>query len=122
LKLDPDLDSLIGIAASGRTPYVLSCLRYARTLGCLAIGVACSNPSVMGNSGHVDFMIAPVTGAKVVTGSTRMKAGTATKLVLNMLSTGTMIKTGKTYGNMVSPLDTRASYYFVQVKSIVDTV
>lgn len=76
----------------------------------------------MGNSGHVDFMIAPATGAEVVTGSTRMKAGTATKLVLNMLSTGTMIKTGKTFGNMVSPLDTRAGYYFVQVKSIVDTV
>lgn len=108
LKLDPDFDSLIGIAASGRTPFVLSSLRYAKNLGCLTIGVACSSPSAMGNSGHVDFMIAPVTGAEVVTGSTRMKAGTATKLVLNMLSTGSMIRTGKTFGNMVCCLNSRA--------------
>lgn len=55
----------------------------------------------MNTSGNVDFMISPIVGPEVVTGSTRMKAGTATKLVLNMLSTGTMIRTGKAYGNMV---------------------
>lgn len=102
LNLDPELDSLIGIAASGRTPYVLGCLEYAkRKVGCVTIGVACSTPSGMSKSGVVDYMIEAVTGPEVVTGSTRMKAGTATKLVLNMLSTGVMIKVGKTYGNMV---------------------
>jgi N-acetylmuramic acid 6-phosphate etherase len=96
-----DRDSVIGIAASGRTPYVLGGLSYAKRIGCLTIGVACTVPSSMSLSGDVDFMIAPLPGPEVVTGSTRLKAGTATKLVLNMLSTGTMIKIGKTYGNMV---------------------
>lgn len=97
-------DALIGIAASGRTPYVLSCLEYAKTLGCATVGVACSSPSAMSSNGNVDFMIEAVTGGEVVTGSTRMKAGTATKLVLNMLSTGVQIRLGKTFGNMVGGL------------------
>jgi N-acetylmuramic acid 6-phosphate etherase len=101
LNLNPDLDSLIGIAASGRTPYVLACLEFAKGLGCVTIGVVCADPSAIGNSGHVDYLIKPLPGPEVVTGSTRLKAGTATKLVLNMLSTGTMIRVGKTYGNMV---------------------
>lgn len=104
LKLNPDRDSLIGIAASGRTPYVLSCLEFAKSLGCATIGIACCNPSAMSESRHVDYMISIVTGPEVVTGSTRMKAGTGTKLALNMLSTGLMIKVGKTYGNMVNRL------------------
>jgi N-acetylmuramic acid 6-phosphate etherase len=102
LGLDPDRDSLIGIAASGRTPYVLSCLEFAKSLGCATIGVACCDPSAMSQTGNVDHMISIVTGPEVVTGSTRMKAGTGTKLVLNMISTGLMIKVGKTYGNMVN--------------------
>lgn len=101
LDLNPKLDSLIGIAASGRTPYVLSCLSFAKSLGCTTIGISCSAPSEMSRSGHVDYMISIVTGPEIVTGSTRLKAGTATKLALNMLSTGLMIKAGKTYGNMV---------------------
>lgn len=101
MNLNGDQDSIIGIAASGRTPYVLGALEYAKSLGCLTLGVACVSPSEMGQSGNVDVMIAPLPGPEVVTGSTRLKAGTATKLVLNMLSTGTMIKAGKTYGNMV---------------------
>lgn len=101
LKLNPEIDSIIGIASSGRTPYVLGCLAFGKSIGCLTIGVACAEPSAMGASGNVDFLIAPLPGPEVVTGSTRLKAGTATKLVLNMLSTGTMIRTGKTYGNMV---------------------
>ncbi|KAJ5935064.1 hypothetical protein N7466_004611 [Penicillium verhagenii] len=101
LDLDPELDSVIGIASSGRTPYVLGCLAFAKGLGCLTIGIACTSPSKMGHSGDVDFLIAPLPGAEVVTGSTRLKAGTATKMVLNMLSTGTMIRIGKTYGNMM---------------------
>ena len=104
LNLDGKRDSLIGIAASGRTPYVLSCLQYARSLECNTIGIACSYPSAMSKCGHVDHMINAVTGPEVITGSTRLKAGTATKLILNMLSTGTMVKTGKTYGNIVSRL------------------
>ncbi|EAW07096.1 putative glucokinase regulator family protein [Aspergillus clavatus NRRL 1] len=105
LQLRPELDSVIGIAASGRTPYVLGCLAFAkRKIGCVTIGVVCASPSAMGQSGTVDFLIAPLPGPEVVTGSTRLKAGTATKLVLNMLSTGTMIRTGKTYGNMMVDL------------------
>lgn len=109
INLNGENDSIIGIAASGRTPYVLSALKYAKSLGCLTLGVACVSPSEMGQSGNVDVMIAPLPGPEVVTGSTRLKAGTATKLVLNMLSTGTMIKAGKTYGNMVRGLQSRSS-------------
>ncbi|KAK4501436.1 hypothetical protein PRZ48_007245 [Zasmidium cellare] len=100
-ELDGEKDCLIGIAASGRTPYVLGGLAWAKRQGCVTVGVACSNPSAMSRNGDVDFMIEAVTGAEVVTGSTRMKAGTATKLVLNMISTGVMIKIGKTYGNIM---------------------
>lgn len=101
LDLNGDLDTLVGIAASGRTPYVLRCLSFAKSLGCTTIGIACSHPSVMEDEGYVDHMISVIAGSEVVTGSTRMKAGTATKLVLNMLSSGLMIRMGKTYGNMV---------------------
>ncbi|KAJ5630897.1 uncharacterized protein N7484_010997 [Penicillium longicatenatum] len=101
LNLDRNLDSVIGIASSGRTPYVLGCLSFAKRLGCLTIGVICTSPSAMGHSGNVDYLIAPLPGPEVVTGSTRLKAGSATKMVLNMLSTGTMIRIGKTYGNMM---------------------
>lgn len=101
LQLDPELDSVIGIAASGRTPYVLGCMNFAKRLGCLTIGVVCASPSAMSRAGTVDHMLSPLPGPECVTGSTRLKAGTATKLVLNMLSTGTMIRIGKTYGNMV---------------------
>ncbi|EXJ96522.1 hypothetical protein A1O1_01648 [Capronia coronata CBS 617.96] len=104
IKIDGRVDSVVGIATSGRTPYVLSSLSFAKSLGCASIGVACVEPSAMSQSEHVDFMISPVVGAEVVTGSTRMKAGTATKMVLNMLSTGTMIRIGKTYGNMMVDL------------------
>lgn len=107
LGLDPECDSIIGIAASGRTPYVLGALEYAKSVGCLTIGVACVLPSEMGLSGNVDIMISPLPGPEVITGSTRLKAGTATKLVLNMLSTGSMIKAGKTYGNMVCHFSSR---------------
>ncbi|KAL2860027.1 hypothetical protein BJX68DRAFT_275482 [Aspergillus pseudodeflectus] len=104
MSLNGEQDSIIGIAASGRTPYVLGALEYAKSLGCLTIGVACVSPSEIGRSGNVDIMIAPLPGPEVITGSTRLKAGTATKLVLNMLSTGTMIRAGKTYGNMMVDL------------------
>ncbi|MEI9980874.1 MAG: N-acetylmuramic acid 6-phosphate etherase [Edaphobacter sp.] len=92
-------DTLIGIAASGRTPYVLGALAHAKKLGALTIALTCVPDSVM--AANADIAIAPITGPEVITGSTRMKAGTATKLVLNMLSTGVMIKTGAVYGNLM---------------------
>ncbi|KAJ6008275.1 hypothetical protein N7540_012251 [Penicillium herquei] len=101
LNLNPEMDSVIGIASSGRTPYVLGCLAFAKKLNCLTIGVVCTSPSAIARSGNVNYLISPLPGPEVVTGSTRLKAGTATKMVLNMLSTGTMIRSGKTYGNMM---------------------
>jgi len=97
-------DTLIGIAASGRTPYVLGALAHARKLGALTIALACVPDSPIAAAS--DISIAPVTGAEILTGSTRMKAGTATKLVLNMISTGVMIKTGAVYGNLMVNMQT----------------
>lgn len=92
-------DVVVGIAASGRTPYVLGALRYAKEVGAHTIGISCNPDSEMKKI--VDIMIAPVVGPEVIMGSTRMKAGTAQKLVLNMLSTGAMIKLGKVYSNLM---------------------
>ncbi|HMN11375.1 MAG TPA: anhydro-N-acetylmuramic acid kinase [Bellilinea sp.] len=92
-------DSLIGIAASGRTPYVLGGMRAARSAGALVISLASNHPSVMAEV--ADIVIAPIVGPEVITGSTRLKAGTAQKMVLNMISTGVMIKLGKTFGNLM---------------------
>ena len=92
-------DVLVGIAASGRTPYVLGCMEYARELGASTVAVTCCPGSQMDT--FADIGIAPAPGPEVVTGSTRMKSGTAQKMVLNMLSTGTMIKLGKVYGNLM---------------------
>jgi N-acetylmuramic acid 6-phosphate etherase len=92
-------DALIGIAASGRTPYVLGALQHANPLGALTIALTCVPDSPM--STLADITISPITGPEVLTGSTRLKAGTATKLVLNMISTGVMIKTGAVYGNLM---------------------
>ena len=92
-------DVLVGLAASGRTPYVIGAMRYAKECGAHVIGVTCSPGSPIEN--EAEIAIVPVPGPEVVTGSTRMKSGTAQKLVLNMLSTGTMIKMGKVYGNLM---------------------
>jgi N-acetylmuramic acid 6-phosphate etherase len=92
-------DALVGIAASGRTPYVLGGIEYARSLGGLTISLACVPDSAI--EAAAELAIAPVTGPEIVTGSTRMKAGTATKLVLNMLSTGVFIRLGYVYGNLM---------------------
>lgn len=92
-------DTLVGIAASGRTPYVLGAMEHAKKLGTLVISLTCVESSEMARI--ADIAIAPVTGPEIVTGSTRLKAGTATKLVLNMLSTGVMIRTGAVYGNLM---------------------
>jgi N-acetylmuramic acid 6-phosphate etherase len=95
----PTPDVLVGIAASGRTPYVLGAILHARSLGAFTIGLSCVEGSPI--TKIVDLAITPVTGPEVITGSTRMKAGTATKLVLNMLSTGVMVRTGAVYGNLM---------------------
>jgi N-acetylmuramic acid 6-phosphate etherase len=98
-------DVLVGIATSGRTPYVIGGLQYARSIGAYAIGLACNDGSALASV--ADLMIAPVVGPEVISGSTRLKAGTATKLVLNTLTTGAMVLLGKTYGNLM--VDVRAT-------------
>ena len=92
-------DALVGIAASGRTPYVLGGLAYARILGALSIGLSCTPHSEVAQ--NAEIAITPIPGPEVITGSTRMRAGTATKLVLNMLSTGVMVRLGYVYGNLM---------------------
>ena len=92
-------DVLVGIAASGRTPYVLGALAYAREQGAFTAALTCNPDSAMAQA--ADVALTPVVGPEVVTGSSRMKAGTAQKLVLNMLSTGAMIRSGKVYGNLM---------------------
>ena len=113
-------DVVVGIAASGRTPYVLGGVAYARQIGALTIGLACNSQTPLHPA--VDIMIAPVVGPEVVSGSTRLKAGTAQKMVLNMLSTGIMILLGKTYGNQM--VDVHASNYKLQRRAskIVQTI
>lgn len=92
-------DILTGIAASGRTPYVLGAVAKARELGAVTIGISCTPDSLLSRA--VDIPIEPLPGPEIITGSTRMKAGTATKFVLNMLSTGAMIRLGYVYGNLM---------------------
>ena len=94
--------ALVALAASGRTPYSIGALKYARARGAAAIALVCSPDSPM--SREAELTICPLPGPEVITGSTRLKAGTAQKLVLNMLSTGTMIKLGKVYGNLMVDL------------------
>jgi len=95
-------DSVVGISASGRTPYVIGALSYAKEVGALTIGLFCNENKHVENI--VDVMITPIVGPEVIMGSTRMKAGTAQKLVLNMISTGVMIKLGKVYNNLMVDL------------------
>ncbi|MGL4741333.1 MAG: N-acetylmuramic acid 6-phosphate etherase [Sarcina sp.] len=99
------VDTIVGIAASGRTPYVIGALEYANSIGATTIAISCNKNSEIGKVADID--IAPKVGAEVITGSTRLKAGTAQKLVLNMLSTGIMIKLGKVYSNLM--VDVRSS-------------
>lgn len=98
-------DAVVGIAASGTTPYVLGGLDQARSVGAAAIGLTCNRNAPIEQ--HADITIAVVAGPEVLAGSTRMKAGTATKMVLNMLTTAAMVRLGKTYGNLM--VDLRAS-------------
>ena len=108
---------LVGIATSGRTPYVIGGLKYARQLGAFAIGLACNDGSALADA--ADLMITPVVGPEVISGSTRLKAGTATKLVLNMLTTGAMVLLGKTYGNLMVDLKATNTKLIVRTRRIV---
>lgn len=92
-------DAVVGISASGRTPYVLGAIRYARSAGAITCGISCATPSEL--SLAVQFPIEVATGPEILTGSTRLRAGTATKLVLNMISTAVMVRLGYVYGNLM---------------------
>lgn len=107
-------DIVTGIAASGGTPYVLGALEYAKQIGAGTIALTCNADSAIGAIADID--IAVVVGPEVLAGSTRMKAGTATKMVLNMLTTGAMVRLGKTFGNLM--VDLRASNKKLEDRSI----
>ncbi len=111
-------DVLVGLAASGRTPYVLGGLEYARELGAASVAVVCTPGSPMAQV--ADLAIELLTGPEVLTGSTRLKAGTAQKMVLNMLSTGAMVRLGKVYGNRmvdVQPINSKLRDRAVRIVS-----
>ncbi|MET9042148.1 N-acetylmuramic acid 6-phosphate etherase [Streptomyces sp. NPDC002387] len=108
-----DRDTVVGISASGRTPYAVGALEHARARGALTVGLSCNADSPL--AAAADHGIEIVVGPELLTGSTRLKAGTAQKLVLNMISTITMIRLGKTYGNLM--VDVRASNAKLRARS-----
>lgn len=110
-------DVLVGIAASGRTPYVIGAIQMARELGAVTIGISCTPDSDL--SRDVAIPITPLVGPEVIAGSTRMKAGTATKLVLNMLSTGAMIRMGYVYGNLMVNVQPKNEKLVARARRIV---
>ena len=110
----------MGIASSGRTPYVIGGLRYARGLGCATLGHTCNASSEM--TGECDILITTVVGPEVISGSTRMKSGTATKLVLNTLTTAAMVRLGKTYGNLMVDLRATNSKLVLRSERLVMTL
>src|SRR5690606_35742737 len=97
-----DKDVVVGTAVSGRTPYVIGALDYARSVGAVTVALSCNPAAVIARI--ADIAISPVVGPEVLTGSTRLKSGTAQKLVLNMLTTASMIRIGKTYQNLMVDL------------------
>ncbi|HCR3554680.1 TPA: N-acetylmuramic acid 6-phosphate etherase [Morganella morganii] len=110
-------DVLVGIAASGRTPYVLGGMEYALSLGATVAAVSCNPDSEM--SRLAGIAITPVVGPEVITGSSRMKAGTAQKLILNMITTGAMIRSGKVYGNLMADVEATNTKLVERQKRIV---
>jgi len=113
-------DTVVGIASCGMTPYVLGALARAREIGAATVFITCS-PQVK-REVTADVVICPVVGPEVITGSTRMKAGTATKLVLNTLTTGAMIRTGKIYGNLMVDLSAKSTKLRDRAERIIQTV
>ncbi len=110
-------DVVVGLAASGRTPYVVGGLEYAKTIGAATVGISCNPDSPI--SQVASIRISPVVGPEIVTGSSRMKAGTAQKLVLNMLTTASMIKIGKVYGNLMVDVEATNAKLVERQKRIV---
>ena len=110
-------DVLVGIAASGRTPYVLGAMQYALSAGAKVAALSCNPQSPMSELAQIS--IAPIVGPEIVTGSSRMKAGTAQKLVLNMITTGAMIRNGKVFGNLMVDVETTNSKLVQRQKNIV---
>lgn len=110
-------DILVGIAASGRTPYVIGGLEYADLIGAIKIGISCNDKSPIAELS--DIAISPIVGPEVVTGSSRMKAGTAQKLVLNTITTSAMIKIGKVYGNLMVDVEATNEKLIKRQNSIV---
>ena len=113
-------DVLVGIATSGRTPYVIGGMAHARHSGAFTIGLSCNRDSQLEQVS--DLMISPVVGPEVLSGSTRLKAGTATKMVLNMLSTASMVRLGKTYGNLMVDLRATNAKLLARSRRIVAAV
>ncbi|CAN7194185.1 N-acetylmuramic acid 6-phosphate etherase [Rossellomorea sp. LjRoot5] len=113
IELTP-MDTVVGIAASGRTPYVIGGLKYARELGATAVALSCNKGSKI--SAEAELAIEVDAGPEALTGSTRLKAGTAQKMVLNMISTASMIKLGKAYGNLM--VDVNISNYKLEQRAI----
>jgi N-acetylmuramic acid 6-phosphate etherase len=107
-------DTVVGLAASGRTPYVVSALRYARNVGAKSVAVTCNPGSAI--AAESDIAIVPEVGPEVLTGSTRLKSGTAQKLVLNMLSTASMVRSGKAFGNLM--VDLRATNEKLKARAV----
>jgi N-acetylmuramic acid 6-phosphate etherase len=113
-------DIVLGVAASGRTPYVLGALGYARSVGAPTVALACNPLSIIG--GVADLAIESIPGPEVLTGSTRLKAGTTQKMVLNILSTGVMVRLGKVYSNLmvdVKPTNSKLRRRAVRIVSEV---
>ena len=108
------LDAVVGITASGRTPYARGAIACAKERGALTIGIVCNANTLLEQ--EVDIIIAPLVGPEVLAGSTRLKAGTAQKMVLNMLSTGAMILLGKTFGNLM--VDVQATNYKLRQRAL----
>lgn len=113
-------DVVVGIAASGRTPYVVGALEYAGQLGAVTIAVSCNGNSVIGQ--YAVHKLEAIVGPEILTGSTRLKSGTAQKLILNMLSTATMIKLGKVYGNLMVDLNASNEKLLERAKNMVVNV
>lgn len=107
-------DLVVGLAASGRTPYVVGGLRYASSIGCTTVAIACVADSVIGR--EATLAIEPMTGPEVLSGSTRLKAGTAEKMILNMISTGAMVGIGKAYQNLM--VDVRPSNEKLRARAV----
>lgn len=110
-------DTLVGIAASGNTPYVIGAIEYANSIGAITIGLSCNENSKVSKVANI--AITPVVGPEVLTGSTRLKAGTAQKMVLNMLTTGSMIGIGKVYKNLMVDLNPSNNKLLARSKGII---